>query len=47
MILNGTQHMYLAECNDVFAQLYAYQSAGDKLGMRFVDMHGGNSNRFV
>jgi PAS domain S-box-containing protein len=39
------QHMYLAECNDVFAQLYGWQSAGDMQGMKFVDMHGGTDKQ--
>ena len=34
------EHMYVAECNDIFAKMYGYRSAEEIIGQPFVTLHG-------
>ena len=34
------EHMYVAECNDIFAREYGFSEAEDMIGTRFVGLHG-------
>jgi len=34
------QYMYVAECNDIFAQMYGYPNAEALVGIRFIELHG-------
>lgn len=35
-------HAFLEECNDIFARMYGYTSASELVGLRYVDLVGGD-----